>query len=156
MLSIRGSVVEASSLRRGAASLPAARGGMSLPQKKRTGEAVLQKLFTLHYDLPDGHRLILHAFDTGREDERGTARIEILAKVCGDTLWSPGDTYCHPAPGWALDGPETKKLVTELVALKPGDTDSEYFASYTPARIAFAVKFGEHLQCEAEARYGEG
>lgn len=55
--------------------------------------------------------------------------------------------------GTCLDGIEAKEGVLSLVAMKPGDTDEEYFADYTEEQLAFAKEYGEALSCEREARY---
>ncbi len=37
--------------------------------------------------------------------------------------------------------------------MKPGDTDSDYFANYTSAQLAFASTYGDELSMTAEERY---
>jgi hypothetical protein len=37
--------------------------------------------------------------------------------------------------------------------MRPGDTDRDYFADYTPEQLAWAEQHGEALSIEREARY---
>lgn len=41
------------------------------------------------------------------------------------------------------------------LTLRPGDTDSEYFAAYTPEQLAFCESHAETLSCEVMYRFGE-
>ncbi len=64
-----------------------------------------------------------------------------------------GALYCGVASGHTIDGIDARELVMSLVSMKPGDTDSEYFESYTPDQLAWAEKHGEALSIEREYRY---
>ncbi|WP_146644966.1 hypothetical protein [Labilithrix luteola] len=122
------------------------------------------RLFTLRYALWDGTRLTIHAIHTGRYDDRGTSRITIEAVHTSGrssdakfrrVVWHEGQTWCHPSPVDTDDGDRTRELVTSLVAIKPGDTDSEYFDGYTPEQLDFATTYGEELTMQSWERYGE-
>jgi hypothetical protein len=67
------------------------------------------------------------------------------------TLWFRGPAY-NP---WPSDSKQSKRTAIECVAMKPGDTDREYFDGYTEAQLQFAEKYGEYLSMIAIDRYGE-
>lgn len=43
-----------------------------------------------------------------------------------------------------------------FLTLRPGDTDDDYFAAYTPEQRAYCDAHAESLSCEAMTRFGEG
>ena len=139
----------------------------------------MNKLFTLLYRFQsDGSRLKIEAFHTGTYDNRGTSRITIRAvqfrdRQCKDehfgfpcsesthrkpirnVIWKEGQTWFCPSPSQSDDGKQAKKLATELVAIRPGDTDPEFFKDYTADQLHFANYYGEELSCLAMMRYGD-
>jgi len=54
------------------------------------------------------------------------------------------------APMHAIDSDRTIGALLSFLSLKPGDTDAEYFESYTPEQMAFAEAEGENLSCYVE------
>lgn len=48
-----------------------------------------------------------------------------------------------------------KNWSSYLFALKPGDTDSDFFADYTPEQLDWVTANGEELSLIALDRYGE-
>ena len=97
----------------------------------------------------------IHAYEsTGRPPYPSThTRIDVEVKIGPDVIFARGDTWCGVAAHVPLDGIEARALVMSLVAMRPGDTDSDYFASYTPAQLEFAETYGEALGCVRESRY---
>lgn len=71
----------------------------------------------------------------------------------GAVVFPRGSTWCGMPAGSTIDGNEAKELVASLFAMKPGDTDEEYFANYTPEQLAWAETFGEELSMLAQDRY---
>src|SRR5579864_2603979 len=96
-----------------------------------------------------GPVFVLTTWDTGRRDEY---RKHILAYrlSMGDVVLFEGDDY-HPSPGWALDANETIACLMGFLTLKPGDTDEEYFAEYTPQQLDYCARYAEALSCEVTA-----
>jgi hypothetical protein len=138
----------------------------------------MDHLFTLFYRLHDNSRLQIQAFHTGQYDERGTSRITIRAihfrdRRCIDehfgapcqqsshrrpirrVVWEAGQTWFHPSPSDSDDGKMARKYATELVSIRPGDTDPEFFKDYTADQLHFAEYYGEELSCMAMMRYGD-
>lgn len=124
-------------------------------------------IFRLRYALSDGTRLYIQAEHTGRYESRGTSIITIQAIHTGlrplidgwnkfrCILWKSGETWCSPSPLHEDDSDAVKALVTSLVSIKPGDTDSDYFAHHTPEQLAFCERYGEELSMLSEERYGQ-
>lgn len=98
-----------------------------------------------HVRLESGHTL--RTWDTGRT--RGTG---MMARTCigyelrdpsGAVLFS-GDDF-RPSPVHADDSDDTLRGLLGFLTLRPGDTDAEYFADYTPAQLAFATSDAAQL-----------
>lgn len=58
-------------------------------------------------------------------------------------IFEGADFHCSPLH--AVDSDETVAALLSFLALRPGDTDKEYFDSYTPAQLEFAYAEGEQL-----------
>jgi hypothetical protein len=110
-------------------------------------------LFVLRYRLSGG-TLTITAADGYHVGPMGHARIDGRAVWNGRELFAYGDTYCAVSSGTTLDGRAARELVSSLIAMRPGDTDAEYFAGYTAAQLAWASAYGEELSCLAADRYG--
>jgi hypothetical protein len=110
----------------------------------------LSHLFTLRVKVrTDRLTIVIHAFDANVTDSTGHSRIDVEVRIGGKTIFPRGATWCGMPRGTTLDGIEAKELVLSLVAMRPGDTDDDYFDNYTPEQLAFAVEYGEALGCEA-------
>lgn len=72
-----------------------------------------------------------------------------------DVVFAKGETWCGLPAGKCTDSDDAKELVLSLLAMKPGDTDDEYFANYTEDQLRFANSYGEELSMVALDRYGE-
>jgi len=112
-------------------------------------------LFTLHVAVRrDTPLVIVDAFDANHQDpETGHHRIDVEVRMDGRVIFPRGATWCAVNRSTCVDGIEAKELVLSLVAMRPGDTDDEYFTSYTPEQIAFAEEFGEAIDVEKQCRY---
>ena len=56
----------------------------------------------------------------------------------------------HASPLHAIDSDQTVGALLGWLSLKPGDTNPEYFAAYTPAQLEFAKRHGEALSLYVE------
>ena len=97
----------------------------------------------------------IHAFDANHVGPMGHSRIDVVVKVGRKTIFPRGATYCAVASGHTVDGKAARELVLSLVAMRPGDTDADYFASYTPEQLDFARTYGEEIDMVRFNRYGE-
>lgn len=59
-----------------------------------------------------------------------------------------------PSPLHAIDSRDSWDAIWSFVTLRDGDTDSEYFDSYTAEMLAFRDGDAEHIGCAASARFG--
>ena len=98
----------------------------------------------------------IYAYDANYTDpQTGHMRIDVEVYHGPDCIFRVGDTYCAVNRWTAIDSDDAKALVLSLVAMKPGDTDAEFFESYTPGQLAFVSAFGEELSMVAFDRFGE-
>jgi len=58
-------------------------------------------------------------------------------------IFAGADFRCSPLD--AVDSDATVAGLLTFLALRPGDTDREYFEDYTPAQLDFADHYGEEL-----------
>ena len=100
-----------------------------------------------------GETITIRAFDANRTDSTGHSRIDVEVREGSTVVFPRGALYCGVPCGTTVDGVEARELVLSLVAMKPGDTDEEYFADYTEEQRAFADTYGEILNLARHARY---
>jgi hypothetical protein len=104
----------------------------------------------------DGPRFRLTVWDTGRTIG-GKHRLGYRL-----ALIEPG-TIAHLFEGedfgastmHAIDSDATVRGIMAFLTCRPGDTDPEYFASYTPAQLDFCSQHAEALSAEVSARFGD-
>ncbi len=123
----------------------------------------LNVCFRLRVKLSTRITLVVTAWDDGPRDSH--QRIDVEAALLWDdgvhkrkqrtVIFAKGDTYCGLPCGKCTDSDDAKELVLSLLAMKPGDTDEDYFASYTPEQLEFATSYGDELSLVALDRYGE-
>jgi hypothetical protein len=102
-------------------------------------------------------RFHLEVFDTGRSDWRGQTRLAYTFKDNGNVIFEGQDFAGSPLH--ADDSDETLAALLGFLSLRPGDTDREYFDSYTPEQLEWAQHHGEELswlahEMEERARRG--
>jgi hypothetical protein len=68
-------------------------------------------------------------------------------------LFEGEDFGCSPMH--AIDSDETIAGIMAFLTCKPGDTDPEYFANYTPEQLDYCSHHAEALSCEVQARFPE-
>jgi hypothetical protein len=114
-------------------------------------------LFTLRVR-PDksGQTIIIHAFDANHVDSTGHNGIEVEVRHAGKTIFPRGQLYCGTSRYVAVDSIAARELVLSLVAMRPGDTDSDYFADYSADQLDWASEHGEIIGAVREYRYCDG
>ena len=70
------------------------------------------------------------------------------------TVLFAGDDY-SPSPMHSIDGDDAVEGLMGFLTLRPGDTDPDYFAGYTPEQMAFCEQHAEALSCDAMFRFGK-
>ena len=89
----------------------------------------------------------LELFETNERPERPRTICETYLAYrlfCRGKLIFEGDRYLA-SPSHSVDGVRNVQELLGWLSLKPGDTDSNHFADYTPAQFDFAVKHGPEL-----------
>ena len=108
------------------------------------------------YKPGQGPRFTLTVWDTGRTDRDGKHRLAYRltqTAVNGQrTVLFRGDDF-HCSPMHAIDSDAAMKALMAFLTLKPGDTDAEYFSSYTPEQLAYCDAHAEALDCEVSYRF---
>ncbi len=111
-------------------------------------------LFTLRVSLfRDEAAIMIRAYDGKHTGRYGHSRVEIEVRQAGKVIFPRGSLYVGIPFHASIDGLSAKEAVMACVAMKPGDTDAEYFADYSPAQLEWAKKHGESLDCERMFRY---
>lgn len=128
------------------------------------------RLFGMRVDLTGrnargGAVLAITAYDGNHTDpQTGHHRIDVRARMYTTgpngkrrmrTIFKRGETYCAVNRWTSIDGKEARELVLSLLSMKPGDTDSEYFASYKPHQLDFASTYGEEVSMVRYDRFGD-
>lgn len=111
-------------------------------------------LFTLRVQLrKDAPMIVIHAWDGGVQHPYGHNRLDVELRMGGKVIFPRGVTWCAVNSYTSIDGIDAKELVMSLFAMKPGDTDSEYFEKYSPEQLEFAETYGEDIDYVKHDRY---
>ena len=99
--------------------------------------------------------IIVKAYDRTppAHNPHGHNWIDLEVRHEGRVVFPRGSLYCAVNSSTTTDGVAARELALSTVGMRPGDTDSEYFASYTPEQLAWADEFGEAVSMEASDRY---
>lgn len=93
----------------------------------------------------EGYRL--RTWDT-RRSHHGKSRIAYqFDGKDGQVIFAGDDFYCSPLH--AIDSDACLRALMAYITLRPGDTDRDYFDSYTPEQMAFAQGDAESLSLYA-------
>ena len=123
--------------------------------------SVNDELFRLRVRLGRDVTLAVTAWE-GKRMAPNHTRIDVRARLYFHNgikrtyadIFRRGDTWCGIPSHQTIDGKAARECVLSLLAMRPGDTDSEYFDSYTPEQLEFAGSYGEELGSVSEFRYG--
>lgn len=108
-----------------------------------------------------GPTFTLTLWDTYRRDPMGKSMIRYRLNMrTGDrasgtdkstTLFAGEDFACSPLH--CIDSDEAVEGIMGFLTLRPGDTDPEYFDSYTSAQVHYCEQYAEALGCEVMSRF---
>jgi hypothetical protein len=89
----------------------------------------------------------LHLFYVGT----GWGRVRLAYEFYdrGELVFNGDDFY--PSPLYVYDGDEAIVALLGFLALRPGDTDREYFTKYSDRQLAWVDERAEALSCAALA-----
>jgi hypothetical protein len=86
---------------------------------------------------------VLETWETGKASSSHQYLGYRLTGPDGMVIFEGEDFGC---PGsMSIDSDATLRNLLGFLTLRPGDTDEEYFANYTPAQLAWAQANGEEL-----------
>jgi hypothetical protein len=114
-------------------------------------------LFELRLNLSDGPvRIRAWNRESPNENRYGHQYLELEVTHNGEMLFERGVLYGAINAFGSIVGDVAKELAIELLAMHPGDTDDDYFESYTPTQLAWVNKHSDELNLIKEERYGTG
>lgn len=99
------------------------------------------------------HPTIIRAYDGNTSMGIGCHTIDIEVRVANDVVFPRGQLYCGLPAHDTVDGVRAKELVMATVAMKPGDTDADFFVGYTPDQLDWVRRYGDKLDVERRLRY---
>jgi hypothetical protein len=91
-----------------------------------------------------GTEFTLRLYDTYETDRLGKHIVRYVFTMGDNVIF---DDRLHCSPLHAIDSDECVRACLDYISLRPGDTDREFFADYTPAQHEFADMYAEELQC---------
>lgn len=93
----------------------------------------------------------LKVWDANRT-EYGKNMLGYELRMGRTVLFTGEDFGCSPLH--SIDGDNAAAAIMGFLTMRPGDTDPEYFANYTPEQLAYCAEHAEALSCEVDARFG--
>ena len=100
---------------------------------------------------PGGPVFVLRTWDCNEIDPQGKRILGYALESEGHVIFWGEDFHCSPLHDLASN--ECIRALMGFLTLRPGDTDAEYFAHYTPEQLAFCHEHAEALAFEVERRY---
>lgn len=95
----------------------------------------------------------LTTWATDGTDDRGQTQIAYRLTMRDNAVTTVlfDGTDFHGSPMHADDSDATVVALMEFLTLRPGDTDADYFANYTPAQMAYVTAHAESLYGEVSS-----
>jgi hypothetical protein len=109
-------------------------------------------LRTIEFDpYLNGPKFTLRTWDSGRCDGYGKPILAYEFTMNGEVVFEGEDFACF----YAVDSDAALAGLMGFLTLRPGDTDPDYFAGYSPEQLAFAREHAEALQMECLEIFGD-
>lgn len=89
----------------------------------------------------------LDLYDTYGWTGGGKSRLAYELRHQGEIVFEGNDFGCSPLH--AVDSDATVAALLTFLSLRPGDTDADYFDSYTAKQLDWACRHGEELSLYA-------
>lgn len=119
---------------------------------KNTKTDNINRCFTLKLQSGnDNRKIVIYTYDDLGWDSAGRVKLSVEVRHGGKVIFPRGQLYC--ALHGSSDGVKARELVLSLVAMKPGDTDADYFNAYTPDQKDWVEAHGDAISSERESRY---
>lgn len=134
----------------------------------KTSDDILRVVLFRPYRKGMGPAFVLTMWHTRATDDRGQTYIgyrltqAIARRTHTQPKQCPGEYAAlvvfegrdfAGSPMHADDSDATVNGLMGFLTLRPGDTDAEYFADYSPAQKEFCEQHAESLSCEVQARF---
>lgn len=87
----------------------------------------------------------LNLYDLFKTDKYGKSVLGYEFYLDGELIFEGNDFHCSPMN--AIDSDEIVAALLGFLALRPGDTDKNYFDDYSLKQMQFANDYGELLSC---------
>lgn len=114
---------------------------------------LLRRIYLRPYLKGIGPTFTLTTYDAGTRNGRNRVAYRLQQSNVKLPVFEGADFGCSPLH--AIDSNDTVKGILAFLTLRIGDTDREYFASYTEAQYAFASEHAESLAAHVFTRFGE-
>jgi hypothetical protein len=114
-------------------------------------------LFTLRFKVGNVNQtenVTIRAYEGPVQQPYGHTTIFCELRAPG-VIFSRDEFYIGVPRGEVLDSKYSKAMVMSLFAMKPGDTDDEFFEHYSPEQLEFVEEHGEEISLISAERYGE-
>jgi hypothetical protein len=105
-------------------------------------------LRTVRIEALTGRPFTLSLYNTGETDDMGKSRLAYVFTGPEGVVFEGSDFRCSPA--YAIDSDGCLRSLLGFLTLHPGDTDPEYFDSYTPEQLAYCANDAEWLSVYAD------
>jgi len=103
-----------------------------------------------------GKRLTVRAFESSKQQYISPhTRLDLEARYDGKVLFPLGALYIGVPSHHSIDSDAAKRSALGCFALKPGDTDADFFEDYTREQLAWVSAHGEELSLIVYDRFGE-
>jgi len=131
-----------------------------------TEETKLRTVMFRPYAKGRGPTFRLVTWDVGRMSRHGKWLVGYRL-----TMYDPGKSEENPdndpvvlfegedygcAPCFAIDSDRAVESIMSFLTLRPGDTDRDYFSSYTQEQLDYCARHAQALAQEVRNRFGEG
>lgn len=119
------------------------------PYRKGAGPTFTLELWDLNQSDPEGRFAVGYKLIENSGTQGGTAHNHKR------TIFECKEFACSVRMREAVDSDEAVASVLSWLTLRPGDTDADWFANYTPGQMDFANAHAEALAMESINRFGE-
>lgn len=122
---------------------------------------ILRRVRFSPYRKGNGVTFSLTMWDTHRRDPRGQTVIGYSLTMTADHVGERGRIVLFEGedfagrPMHADDSDATVHSLMTFLTLRPGDTDADYFKSYTPVQLDYCARHAESLSACVDGRFGE-
>ena len=101
----------------------------------------------------DKRQIIVTVYDDLGWASNGGIKISCEVRHGGKVIFPRGQLWGSLPPGRSSDGIAAREHALAMVAIKPGDTDEDFFKDYSPEQLAWLKEYAEHVDMIRSDRY---